>query len=139
MPVASVETETQWPWSAGQDAECVALRCAEVQLGTSAVGMRNTQRTAGRRAHTACSGQPRFVPPGLVDHTRLRHVIKATMVTGLLRKGRRYLAKRSNGRYELFGIGEDGTSLSPSMTEAAGDDPIVVHVLSVRWGWITEP
>ena len=54
-------------------------------------------------------------------------------------KGRRYLAKRSNGRYELFGIGEDGTSLSPSMTEVAGDDPIVVHVLSVRWGWITEP
>ena len=64
---------------------------------------------------------------------------KATMVTGLLRNEVCCLAQRSNGRYELFGIGEDGTSLSPSVTDAAGDDPILVHVLRVRCGWITEP
>ena len=64
---------------------------------------------------------------------------KATMVADLLRNEVCCLAQRSNGRYELFGIGEDGTSLSPSMTDAAGDDPTVVHVLSVRCGWFTEP
>ena len=64
---------------------------------------------------------------------------KATMVADLLRNEVCCLAQRSNGRYELFGIGEDGTSLSPSMTDAAGDDPTAVHVLSVRCGWFTEP